>query len=116
MKRIAFIAAAALALAACEQPTREMVPAPEAPDRDAILEIVDTFFLAMAEKDAAKASAILAPGARMVAIGYGERAGPVRRSEIQDFVADFSTPDYPDRVHESYWDPVVLHRADLADV
>jgi hypothetical protein len=116
MKRIAFIAAAALAFVACEQPTRESVPAPEAPDRDAILETVDTFFLAMAEKDSAKASAILAPGARMVAIGYGERAGPVRRSDVQGFVADFDTPDYPERVHEDYWDPTVLQRADLAVV
>ena len=117
MKYAATAAAlAGLMLNACA-PAANETAAPKAPDEDAILAVVDAFFTAMAEKDAQALAAIVAPGATMVAIGYGEDgARPPRRSGLQGFIDGVGAADYPDRVHEAYWDPTVLQRADLAVV
>ena len=104
-----------IALAACVGESAQT--APHSPDEDAILETVDAFFLAMAEEDAAALTAIVAPGATMVAIGYGEDgAQPPRRTTFQTFIDRIDSGEFGSRVHEAYWDPTVLQRADLAVV
>lgn len=115
--KYAAAALAGLLLNACAPAANNAAPAPKAPDEEAILATVDAFFTAMAEKDAGALRAIVAPGAAMVAIGYGpDGARPPRRSGIQGFIDGVGAEDYPDRVHEAYWDPTVLQRDGLAVV
>lgn len=88
-----------------------------APDEGAILAVVDAFFLAMAAQDRTAFSAIVAPGATMVAIGYDENgARPPRRSDVQTFIDGLGDAAPTDRLREAYWAPTVLQRADLAVV
>ena len=118
MKKIAALIGLAglVTVGACAPAANNAAATLKAPDETAILATVDGFFTAMAKKDADAMSEIVAPDATMVAIGYGGRAGPIRRSGMQGFIDDLKSEDYPDRVHEAYWDPVVLQRADLAVV
>ena len=114
MRRLS-VALCMIALAACAG--ESVQTAPHSSDEDAILATVDAFFLAMAEEDAAALTAIVAPGATMVAIGYGEDgAKPPRRTPVQAFIDDIESGDFGSRVNEAYWDPTVLQRADLAIV
>lgn len=88
-----------------------------APDREAILATVDAFFLGMAAKDGDAIAAVVAPGATMVAIGYGETgASPPRRGPIQDFIDAIKSGKGAAGAREAYWSPTVMQRADLAVV
>lgn len=87
------------------------------PDEGAILTVVDAFFLAMAAKDSDAFPAIVAPGATMVALGYGDDGAlPPRRTAVQEFIDRLDDRDSADRLEEAYWVPTVLQRADLAVV
>jgi len=114
MTKIAIAAAfsSLFALASCSVPA----DAQKSPGEEAILETVDAFFLAMAKKDADAMSTFLAPGATMVALGYGERAGPPRRSSIESFIERLREDESSAAAQEVYWRPTVLQRRDLAVV
>lgn len=105
-----------LAAAACATGAAKQGEAPAAPDREAILEAVDAFFVAMAANDADAMTATLAPGAIMVALGAGGDEPPPRRSSVAEFINRQMANEPPRVAHEAYWNPTVLQRKDLAVV
>lgn len=85
---------------------------PPAPDRRAILETVDAFFLAYGGGDVEAMEDLLAEGARRV-VWAPARETTLQRGTLAGIVDFMRAPDFP-KVRESYWDPIILQRGRLA--
>ncbi|MEM9898400.1 MAG: nuclear transport factor 2 family protein [Pseudomonadota bacterium] len=90
--------------------------ASEAPseEKEEILEIVDSFFLAMGSNDADGMARLVSPEAVLVLTGDGTGSPPIRREPLAELIEDYRTAT--GEVHEAYWSPTVLQRGDIAVV
>lgn len=117
------LAAALLSLAACATPppgapgpgqAGPPVFAPAPAEEAAILQVIDTFLLAVGNGDRAlQASVQLPDGGLAVYRARDGVAGPVRRMPASDFQKP--TPDH-DPFVEMYWAPDILLRGSFAQV
>lgn len=85
-----------------------------APSRDAILDVIDALFLALAAGDADAFEALHAPGARTISMRL-DKKGAIRYGLASDFGRALRSGK-ASPVIEPYWSPIVLQRKSLAVV
>ena len=85
-----------------------------APDKEAILETIDAFFLALASGDADAIEALAGETTVTVAIRPDQDVEP-RYGELKELIDAFRA-GRGTKVVEPYWSPTVLQRKDLAVV
>ncbi|MEO0423191.1 MAG: hypothetical protein AAF184_12690 [Pseudomonadota bacterium] len=88
-----------------------------APEQDAILDVIDEFFLALQAGDADTMDALFQPHTRTVLVLPDEDDGTasIRVREAEETVERMRSPQWAP-FRESYWSPTVLQRGRLATV
>ncbi|MEL7491734.1 MAG: hypothetical protein AAGJ73_13535 [Pseudomonadota bacterium] len=114
MFRLAILVAIVPLLAACATRSGISTQLPDAPERTAILETLDAFFLALAAGDADTIEQMQSPDSITVTANP-ETDRPIRYSRGADLVANMRAGEIPPVV-EPYWEPIVLQRKSLAVV
>ena len=99
---------------ACSPTPQDTAPMSASPEREALLQTVDQFFLTLGAGDADAFQALHSEAAVNVIVqpGSGE---VVSYRTIADFVEGMRSDQFP-KIRERYWDPVVLERSGLAVV
>lgn len=105
---------ASLLMAACSHVPKDRSAHDAAPHRDEILNIVDAFFLALATSDAEAIAAMHSPGAVNV-IAEPEIGAAIRYRPVTTMIERMRNGAFP-KLHERYWDPIILERGGLAVV
>lgn len=101
-----------LLAAACAPAAQQENTMPESPNREALLQIIDDFFIALGSGDADAFEALHSPGATSVIVAP-ENDEKIRYRTIAQGVIQMRGDDFP-KIRERYWDPIVLERSGLA--
>jgi hypothetical protein len=87
---------------------------PAAPERDAVLAIVQAFFDTLAAKDVAAARQILMPTGRFYAVGQQDGKPRIRAFTSDDYLKDLAA--MKQNMRERMWNPEVRVRGSIASV
>lgn len=109
--RIAAISVSLLAVG-CAPAAQQETAVPPAPSREALLQVIDDFFLALGAGDADAFEALHSPGATSVIV-TPENDEKIRYRSIAQAVIQMRGADFP-KIRERYWDPIILERSGLA--
>jgi hypothetical protein len=99
---------------ACAPIAGKQAETPSAPDRAAILQTVDAFFLALGAADA-EAMEMLHSSVALNVRNAPDDETKIRYHSLQELTDQMRNDDFP-VVRERYWNPTVLQRAGLAVV